>query len=745
MTNIGSGFDWAPVNSFDWYYFNLSINQPYDPNVPWWYASLFGPQGSGWNYLQGLGMFDATLMDNALIGQTPSTQHALMNEPFSVLQVTPSGVMPISTLQGGTTYTLQIVLADGQMGGIYNVVAYSGGSGNGMYGGGQYMSLQTSSNGQFTYTPIYNTSGPGGSEYGFFSISSTGSSDWAFQMFAVEPVPLSAGVLTLGVTNGYGQLQTSTAEVSMFTTSLGAGTGFYNIYGSGQVFLNGSPLNGAVVTETSVNVSEFAIEDPTLPVSTYAPGVAVGHFISDAAGGFNFWTDAFLAEVNGPLYTQVVTLQATYGNLTSNVLTVYIEPQSGSFYPEVSLNSAGTALVGSVTFNDMKYVNYVNISIGNQTGQFTNVSYPAAFTDSLTGANVSGVYNGVIPVDFTNLPSPGTPIQLNMVAEGYNDLSFSFSFFGFSFVFLSVQSPIVWSDPITIANPGTMPTASLASSQSPTVNGNVTLSYAGSWEASGATGTLTIGYGNTVSTLLSTGALTGGYVWNSANYADGFYTLTYTVATPTGLHSSSSVVLYVDNTASQLNAEIVKLQGELSSAQATISTLQSELSSDNATIATMQSQINSLNAQVSSLTSQLSAEMAKYNATAAALAAAKSQLNANNATIASLQSSLSADNTTIAAQSAQITSLKAQIATLQSELNAKKDFVPPAWYDVFGGAGALLLVVLGVVAGLVGVVIGRHRKTERSQKSPPMTNLFAVVVPQTKATTVHRTYRELRK
>ena len=800
MQNIGQGFDWAPFNGFAAYYNNLSINQPSDQVLPSWYATLFNPAGPGWNYLQGLGMIRVQALDNELIGQTPSTQHALMNEPFAIEQVTASGTLaPITELQNGTTYTLQVVLANGQAGGYYNVVAYSGGPNDGTYGGGVYTTLQTGSNGQFTYTPIYNNAGQltgtsgnqsavqanvptGGSEYGYFSIVSAGSSEWAFQPFAVQQPP-ATGTLTIGVINPYGQFETSAAEVPMFTTGM---TGFYNLYGLGEAYLNGQPVSNAVVYETVANVTQPQAGVGALGLigESYAPGTVLGHFLSDARGNYNFWTDAFIAETNGPLYTQVVTLQATYHGLVSNPVTVYIEPQSGSFYPNVALNSAGNALVGSVMFNDMKYVNWVNISIGNQTGQFVNYTF----------SQPENTYNGIIPIDFTNLPAPGTPIQLSMVAEGANNLGYTVSivFFGttYTFVIPDMQSPMYWSDPVTIANPGTAPTASLASSASPTVNGNVTLSYAGSWQASGATGTLTVSYGNTVSTLLSTGTLTGSYVWNSANYADGFYTLTYTVSTPTGLHSSSSVVLYVDNTASQLNAEIVKLQGELSSAQSTIKTLQSELASDNTTIATMQSQINSLNTQVSTLTSQLSAETAKYNATAAdlvsaqsalknetalynataaALATAKSSLNASNATIAtlqsklstesatiasqqstiaSLQSSLSTDNATIASQSAQISTLKAQIATLQSELNAKKDFVPPAWYDVFGGAGALLLVALGVVALLIGVVIGRHRKAEKSPGSPPMTNLFAMAaVPpaQVKASTVHITYRELRK
>ena len=788
MQDMGVGFDWAPYNNFNWYYSNLSINTPSDPVLPWWFNTLYNPAGSGWNYLQGLGMISVTTMDNELVGQTPSTQHALMNEPFSVLQVTNSGLQPITSLQSGTTYTFRVVLANGQPGGYYNVVAYSNNSNDGTYGGGIATTLQTGSNGQFTYTPQYSSSTPAGSDYGYFLLTSVSGSDWSFQPFAVVQPMLTSGTLTVGVTNAYGQFETGAAEVTMFTTQL---PGFYNLWGIGPaaVTLNGQPVANAVISEVSVNVSQFQLVDPTMPLSSYAPGTTLGTFLSDQRGTAAFWTDAFLAENNGPLYTQVVTLQASYRGLTSNVVTVYIEPQAGTFNPAVSLNSAGTALVGNVTFNGMLYTNYVNISIGSAPGQFVNVSYPGVYYDSIGGITISGVANGVIPIDFTNLPPAGQPIQLSMVAEGANDLSFSFTFFFFSFVFPSVQNPMYWSDPVTISNPGPAPAASLASSAYPTVNGDVTLSYAGSWATSGATGTLTLSYGNTASTLLSTGVLTGSYVWNSANYADGFYTLTYTVSTPTGLHSSSSVVLYVDNTASQLNAQIVTLQGELKSADNTISMLKGELSSANATIAAMQTQINSLNSQVSTLTSQLSTLNAQYNASRAQLstvwaeynttqtelataqaqlAADSSTMSADNATIlnleatintdqatmatqtaaiGSLQTQLSSDNTTISFETAQVASLKSQIASLQSELNAKKGFVAPAWYDIFGGAGAILIGIIAVVGGLAGAVIGRHRKTKKAE-APSPANLFMVAaVPEVRVQThsVHKNYRRLKQ
>lgn len=715
MSNIGSGFDWAPNNGFAAYYNNLSINQPSDQILPVWFAALGNPAGQGWNYLQGLGMIQVSLMDNELIGQVPSTQHALMNEPFQVMQVTTSGLAPIQELQNGTTYTLQVVLANGQAGSYYTVWAYSGGANNGTYGGGMLTQFQTNSMGQFTYTPMYTTPmiagvPTGGSEYGYFKVVSLGGTDWAFQPFAVEPSS-ATGSLLLGVPNAYGELETNVSEVPMFTTGT---TGFYNLYGLGQVFLNGNPVAGAVVTETAINVSQPDAGVNALAVigESYAPGTVLGQFLSDARGNFNFWTDAFIAETFGPLLTQVVELQASYLGLTSNPVIVYVEPQSGTFNANVALNSAGNALVGYVTFNDMKYVNFVNISIGSMPGQFVNYTFAPETT-----------YNGIIPISLSPLPPAGTPIQLNMLAEGQNILTFSFSFFGFTFTYFDEQNPIYWFDPITINNPGVAPTAALSTNAPSTANGVISLNYAGSWADGAVNGELTIASA-AGTTVLASGLTSGTYLLNTSAYMDGFYTVTYTVTTATGLKASSSLTFYFDNTQASLSTLVSKLQSELNAAESTIATLQGELAADNATIALMQSQINALSAQVSSLQSSLSSEEALYNSTYASLLSAEKTISTDKATIssqsaiiASLQAQLSSDNSTIASQNSEINSLNQQISTLRSELAAKKNYVPAAWYDVFGGLGALLLVVLAAAAALVGALLGsraraRRRKTQ---------------------------------
>jgi len=755
MTNIGIGFDTAPVNSYDWYLFNLSINEPSVPVIPYWFATLNNPAGSGWNYLQGLGLIQADIMAEELIGQVPSAQHGLMNEPFMVMQVTASGLQPITTLVNGTTYTLQVIEANGQPGGYYTVTAYSGqaSNSNGSYSGGASTVFQTSSTGQFTYTPIYTKPdfATNATEYGYFLIKSLGSNNWAFQPFAVAQPLLTSGKLVIGVTDAQGILQTSIADVPMFTTT--SETGFYNLFPSAVVMLNGKPVANALVTQTAVNVSY--IFDPTLNPSTYAPGVEIGTYLSDARGMITFWTNAFIAENNGIVPTQVMTLQASYDGLVSNVVTVYVEPQAGNFYPNITLNSAGTAITGTVEFFDMKYVNWVNVSIGNEPGQYINVTYPSVYYDSVSNIYESGVYYGTIPINFTNIV-PGTQYTVSIMAEGVNDLSVSFSFFGFTFVIQDVGNPIIWYDPSTITVPATV---SLSTSAGSVVNGVVPLQYS-SIISGKATGTLSISsaIGNTV--LATNLPTTGSYNWNTTGLPDGYYLVTYTVSNGVTTNSCS-IPFYVDNTQVQLNAEINTLNTELANANSQIASLQSMLNSANQTITSLNTQLANANSQIASLQSMLNSAnqtitslnktitslkgqlvnvWSNYNVTEAALLTATSELanaNANNsadqaqiatlkAQIAILQIQANNDNTTISDDQAQISLLSAQVSNLTSQvqhlqimLNSKKTLAQPAWYDVFGGAGIGLLVIIGLVGGILGFEVGMSKRTKKPMNEEP--------------------------
>ncbi len=782
MTAMGTGFDWGPINSFNWYYFNLSIEQPYDPVLPWWFNGLLNPAGSGWNYLQGLGMIQVDTLAAELIGQTGEPGFALTNPAFQVEVVTSGGtLMPMSseTLVGGQTYTLEVITTGGQPG-IFNVAAYSGGANDGTYGGGMVTTLQTNSHGRFTYTPTYTqpaTEVTNGTEYGYFLVTSVAGQEWSFAPYAVAQ-PAASGTLSLCVSDVNDICQTSIAEVTTFTTGY---TGFYNIYPEGFATLNGVPVPNALVTETSVNVALFQNIDPTMPLSSYAPGATLGTYLSGGSGEFNFWTNAFTAETNGYLPTQVVTLTATYDGLTSNTVTVFIEPQSGSFNTQdLTMTSGSTttsgAVTGVLTFSGMKDVNYVNVSIGGSPGQYQNTTYPPTFYDSNNGVYVSGVFNGQIPVDLSTAGITG-PIQISMVAGGTNDLSFGYCFFGFCFESQSVNQ-ITWSDPIVF-----LPATLTSSAGTQTVTGNDTFTFAGT-SYPGATGTLALEWAGGSEVLAS--GISGSYTLNTATLMDGAYSVVFT-ETVAGLTSTTRTVnLYADNEAASLSQLVKTLNGELASDQATItadqatitslngqvtslsgqvSNLQGELNTANANIATLQGQVSSLSAQVTTLTgtvstlkgqvstltselstaqgqvssltaqvssleAQLSASQGNTSAEQAQLANVQAQLTAAKQTIAQDQATINADQGTISTDTASIATLNAKVTQLQNELSSKKGTVAPLWFNSIGSLGVIAIIALvGAVVGLTAYVGGRRANRKTGTANPPSSG----PVPQTPA------------
>ena len=537
MLNIGTGFDSAPVNSFTWYYWNLSITEPTAGTQPFWFPTVFNPAGSGWNYLQGLGMPDATILDNALFGQTGVAGHSLANPSFQVLELSGGHLVPFTTLASGVTYTLEVVNSDGHPG-AYNVRAYSGGSDGGAYGGGTTSSFQTGDNGRFAYKPIFGSppGGAGATTYGYFlapSLVGGSHAKWSFTDFAVG-APRAVGHLSLCVVDPYGSCNRATSETSMFTTVM---AGFYSLFGQSQVSLNGLPLSGAEVWQVSVQ-SQYGIEDPTLPPAYYSPGTTIGHTLSDARGTALFWTDADpLAEVNGTLLTQIYTLTATYDGLTSNTVTVFVEPQSGSFYTGNLKMSSGGNVTGTVQFADMKYVNWINVSVGSGPGQFVNTSYPPVYYDSTGGIWESGVDNGAIPVHLSTAGLSG-PIVVSVRAEGANDLSLVEIFPGFFFKIPAVQDPILWQDP-TVFLP-----AHLSDPPAGTVSGVVHLTYAGT-AYPGAAASLRLTSGGT--SLLLAADVSGTYALDTAKLPDGTYTVTYSEHAAGAVGQTRTATFVADN------------------------------------------------------------------------------------------------------------------------------------------------------------------------------------------------------
>ncbi len=543
-----AGFDTANWNPDNWYYFNLSIEQPYDPILPGWFNALANPAGSGWNYLQGLGLLRVDLMAQDLFGSVGTTGYGLIHPAFLVEQVLPGGTLaPVATtLTAGQQYRLEVVNATGQTG-VYDVVAYSGQSSNGTYGGGATTAVQTYPNGQFLYTPETGSApgGAGATTYGYFLVRDGAGSTpaWAFTYFAVAHAPLPVtDSLSICVEDAYGQCQRSTAEVTTFTTGQ---TNAYNVYPQAFVTLNGVPAGAAVVTEVSVSVAPYVTQDPSMPLSSYAPGATLGTFITGTGGDVNFWTDAMTAELAGYLPTQVVTLTASYDGLTSNTVTVFIEPQSGSFdISNIGLNPGRSSVSGVLTFSSMKYVNFVNVSIGGSPGQYLNTTYPPAYYDPAIGAGVSGVFSGQIPVAFATAGMTG-PIVLSVLASGVNDVKETACFGSFCITSGAIQDPIVWSDP-AIFLPGSVSLAARG-----TVTGVDTVSWSGT-AYPGATGTLLLDSGAGSEVLatfpLSPGDATyGTYALNTNSLSNGYYSVVFTEVAPGTATTTRTATLYVAN------------------------------------------------------------------------------------------------------------------------------------------------------------------------------------------------------
>ncbi len=711
------GFDASPINSFTWYYYNLSIQVPSAPVEPVWFPTLFNPAGSGWNYLQGVGIPMVDVMTADLIGQTGAAGHALANPAFAVLEVTPSGLMPFTTLTAGTTYTLAVVNAGGQ-GGTFNVQAYSMDANAGTFGGGMITTLQTGSNGEFTYTPMTG-SPPGGAAattYGYFLVTSLvggSNAQWSFAPYAVGQAAPQGATLMLCVVDPYGNCDQGEAENTMFTTT---NVGFYNLYGQSEVYLNGAPVAGAMVSQVAVQ-SAYGLLDPTLPPADYAPGVTIGQTISDSRGEAVYWTDAFLAEVSGTLDTEIFQLTATYDGLTSNTVTVFVEPQSGSFLPSLSLNSDGSAVVGSVSFAGMKYVDFVNVSIGpasnpSQVGLLAGQSellvapeFPsyAPYYDPVGHITVSGVQAGDVSVDLPTANIQGAAL-VTVTAVGSNDVSFSFCFFGFCFTFGGVENQIIWRDPIVF-----LPTT-LTASATGTVTGDVTFTFSGS-AYPGATGTLSLVTGG-VATVLKQG-LSGTFTLDTTKLADGPYTVVYSEQALGASGTTKTVQFYVGNSAAGFTAQVAQLNQQLAADAATISSLQAQIASiksaDQATISNLQSQLASLQSDLTNAQNQV-----------VSLQSQLSNLNsADQKTIADLKQQLQTANGNVASLQTQVSDLQNKIADLQGQLTAKNS-PAPFWVTFPGGPGGVLLVILGVavVVGSLSFVMGRRRRSRRPSVDP---------------------------
>jgi subtilase family serine protease len=843
MENIGVANrgieDYAPFNSFTWYYENLSIQVPDAVDHPWWSDSLFNPAippgwtdakfyggASSWNMLQGLGTPNWDTLDQILVGAS-DTSHAMDNDPFYVEVVTPTGLQDISELWCGESYTFEVVSAAALGNAPINVIAYSGTPNDGIaYGGGTTSEFTvTGAPWQFVYTPAcppQTVTGPDSLNttawtYGYFLAVQQGSNElgenaWNFQMFGENQEPL--GTLNLCVSDVEDICQSAVAEETMFHTYDLEGE--YNLQGQANALVTLTEPDGlvttvesAVVVQTSVvttlcpalDLEQDAACDPTLLPSTYAPGVVIGHYLTDSKGTADLWDNAFIAEADCStpllgldneygdstygsqpvippecLQTQVYTVTAYDNGLVSNTVTVYVEPQTGSFLPQLQLVNGH--ITGFVQFADMTNVQYVNVSVGGGPGEFENVSFlpdcaepgivsifgsdgltyfpedpgnyclvaadapdtsaaqatcqlgdASAFYDSNSWLCGSGVKEGVIEVNLTLPDDASAPAQVSILAVGWNDLSLNEGCFGDScYIFPDTQYGIYWQDPFVF-----LPATLSASQTTSTVAGVDTFTWSGA-SFTGAVGTLSLvsGAGTTV---LKQG-LSGTYALDTSTLLDGSYSVVFTETAPGAVTSTQSVAFYADNQAASLSSLVATLNSELSadaatisSLQASVSTLTAELNAANANIAQLESQVTTLTAQVATLQSQLAAAQAQVASLTAEVASLQATASGDAATIASLQAQLATAQSTVSTDSAMITSLQNEVSTLQAEL-AKHNTAPAAtWYGSFpGGAVGLigLIVAIGAICGVVGVVAARRRN---GSGTPSPTPTFVMPTP----------------
>ncbi len=92
-------------------------------------------------------------------------------------------------------------------------------------------------------------------------------------------------------------------------------------------------------------------------------------------------------------------------------------------------------VTGTVQFQDMKYANWINISVGG--GGSENVSFAPGTTD-----------NGQFSISLA-APSGG-PIVLGLTTEGANNVGYSECFDGFCFSETAIQSPMYWQEALLV-------------------------------------------------------------------------------------------------------------------------------------------------------------------------------------------------------------------------------------------------------------------------------------------------------
>ncbi len=448
MLPRGSGPDWGPGNLLAGYLRNMSVNVPPSPVLPSWYNLLGNPAGNGWTFLGGLGLPNASSLLRGLFGPSFGEASGLLDAGLTVAVRTGIGWGPLTTLPGNLSSELRVTDGLGDPVSFTGTLeAYSGGSGQGVYGGGTRVPVPVGSSGIFNYTPLY-AGGPQGandSEYGYFAMNGSAGA-WGFVPFAVQRPEVGTGILKLCIFDALGLCDPQSAQVTMVDPEV---PGLLSPGAIGLVTLDGQPAVGATVVETSVNVSAFAGLDPTLSSGTYAPGVVLGRFLSDAGGLAAAWTDGYATTLAGVVPAQVVRLQAFDLGLASPPMLLFAEPWGGSFLPDLGENAAGTRLVGNVSFASMHTLDYLNISLGASPGEYDNVTFasPCGSPGCFPRGNVS---SGSVGVDLALPGGLGTEVNVSLLAVGQDSVEGTVVTSSGILETVSNQTPILWAYRFTL-------------------------------------------------------------------------------------------------------------------------------------------------------------------------------------------------------------------------------------------------------------------------------------------------------
>lgn len=678
MDTRSADFDTYYANSESWLLYNYSINLPSDPLLPEWFASLGNPAGTGWNFLQGLGMINMTAITSYLTGYGMPSGVGLIREPLMIeVSNASGGYVPFNSLSGGVSYHF-VVHSAYRLSGNITVRAYSGGSNSGVYGGGQisYITLN-SSNLSFSYMPEYAVATSAEPpEFASFYISA--GSNWSFQFYSVVPKPAS-GTLVIGASDVYGSFETGQVNVPMFTL---AQPGQYMSMYPAVVTLNGQPVDGAIVKETAVAVN-YSQMDPYLNQSSYQAGSIIGTFITDLRGSADFWTNAMISTNGGPLPTQVFLLQAEYQGMLSNVLTAFVEPQAGSYFVSAHVDIRTGVLEGNITFNDMKYVS--NISIGLQgTDHYYNQSF-LQDTQVYGGIKESNVSNGVIPFSFNVAGTSSETVNLTVLATGANvEEETAFSAGSFRVVVSSSQDPIQWFFSSKILNGAAIqPVTKLTTASSSNASGNVLLSYRTSDAPAGSSAEITANT-SSASMVLAVGLpLNGSFAWNTTELPDGNYTVSFVVVTPSGVRSSSSLNFYLDNNQLRIETElelISKIESGITNTENKLTGIRAEIKAGNTTQVLVKEQTGSVAAEISNLSGMVS----------------------------SLAGMVGSGNRTVYNLNSQIAYLRAQLSSLNAQTSSNQ--TSAAIRYIMQPLTIAVIASLSAICASAGFIYGRRRK-----------------------------------